>query len=111
MKTRKAKELIIAELEELQERFDLRGWQFGISWQEMDGERVASASMTWPYREATLSFDARALAHHGREAIRRTVLHEMLHVVCSGYQDFHTVEQLEAMVTHLGLIVERSGKE
>ena len=110
MKTSAVKRLIVKDVKTWRDCFDLSGWTIHVEWGPLDGLKVASTVADWGYREATLTFDARGLRGLGRDEIRSVVVHELVHLVCCGYQQHHRMEQLEAMVTNLTTIVDRCWK-
>lgn len=87
----------------------LNEWTLNLVFERHDDGEVASCTAKWEYIEARLSFDAKQMVSRGfdRDAIRRTVLHEMLHCVCNGYERVHEDYLLEEMVSKLTTIVVR----
>jgi hypothetical protein len=112
MTTGEVKRLILRDVKGWRGVFGLDEWTLHLRYDRLDDEMVASCMALWQYREATLTFDLEQIVDRelGRGAIRKTVLHELLHVVCCGYQRHHKREQLEAMVTDLERIVEHCWK-
>jgi hypothetical protein len=113
VKRSKVKRLILKDIQGWRCCFDLDGWRIDVEYDHLDGKRVALCNATWRYMEATITFDVEYLAAlhdcdgQVRADIRKTVVHELLHLVCSGYQEHHTAEQLERMVSTLTAIVDR----
>jgi len=107
VKLSEAKRAIMRDLRGWRGVLDLDGWTIHSKFRHLDAETVASCDASWPYKEATISFDLEALAGCEREDIRKSVLHELVHLVCSGYQRIHTTEQLEYMTTTLTLALLR----
>jgi hypothetical protein len=88
-------------------------WSLALNFEPM-GKRsgkhtVASCTAIWEQKDARLTFDVRRMQRKGldRDEIRRTVLHELLHCVCNGYERFHEAPLLEEMVSALTVVVLR----
>jgi hypothetical protein len=88
----------------------LENWLIHVEWKALGSDGlVASTDCLWSYYEATLHFDVEEMRRlsAGRDTIRAFVLHELVHIICCGYQQFHRPEQLERMVSHLTLALDR----
>jgi len=103
MKPSRAKRIIRRDVEGWRSSLGLSEWTLHLAFERHDDGEVASCTATWEYHEARLSFDAKQMVRRGldRDDIRRTVLHEMLHCVCNGYERWHEDALLEEMVSKL----------
>lgn len=111
MKPSKARRLIRRDVEDWRSCLGLNEWtlylHFGKT--KMTKRTVASCTAIWEQKNARLTFDVKNMLKSGlsRDEIRRTVLHEMLHCVCNGYERWHETALLEEMVSKLTTITMR----
>jgi len=113
MKPPEIKRLILRDIKDWRSMLDLDGWNLMVSWERHDSGMVASCRAEWEYREARLSFDPEQMADRDldREEIRSTVLHELLHCCCNGYERWHEDYMLEEMVSHLTMVLLRCWRQ
>ena len=109
MKPAKVKRLVRRDVQGWRGCLGLGEWQLSIGFERMDAGIVATCQAKWEYHEARLAFDAHQMAARAfdRDELRRTVLHELLHCVCNGYERFHEDALLEELVSKLTCITLR----
>lgn len=113
MKPAKVRKLIRRDVEGWRSCLGLNEWQLYLNFEpitkKLGKHAVASCTAVWEQKDARLTFDVQKMSRKGldRDAIRRTVLHEMLHCVCNGYERFHETPLLEEMVSTLTTITVR----
>lgn len=111
MKESKVKKLILRDIDGWRGCLGLNDWTLGINFEpvKLGKHAVASCTSIWEQKNARLTFDLKKMSKKvlDRDEIRRTVLHEMLHCVCNGYERFHEAPLLEEMVSQLTTIAWR----
>jgi hypothetical protein len=116
VKPARIKRLIRRDVEGWRGCLGLGEWTLALNFEpmpkRMGKHTVASCTAIWEQKNARLTFDVERMAKKqlDRDEIRRTVLHEMLHCVCNGYERFHETPLLEEMVSTLTTITMRCWK-
>lgn len=111
MKPAKVRRLIRRDIDGWRGCLGLNEWSLHLYFgkTKMGKRAVASCTAIWEQKQARLTFDVKKMVKKGfgRDEIRRTVLHEMLHCVCNGYERWHETALLEEMVSKLTTITMR----
>ncbi len=112
MKPAKYKKLIRRDVDGWRGCLGLNEWDIVVAFEsrkKMGKRCVASCLAIWEQKQARLVFDVENMRRRnlGRDEIRRTVLHEMLHCVCNGYERYHETPLLEEMVSTLTCVIVR----
>lgn len=111
MKPAKVRRLVRRDVDGWRSCLGLNEWSLHLCFGKtgMGKRTVASCTAIWEQKDARLTFNVKKMVEKGlnRDEIRRTVLHEMLHCVCNGYERFHETPLLEEMVSKLTTITMR----
>lgn len=109
MKPAKVRRFIRRDIDGWRSCLGLNEWTLNLAFERHDEGTVATCTAKWEYLEARLTFDAKQMARRGytRDLVRRTVLHEMIHCVCGGYERVHEDYLLEEMVSRMTTIIVR----
>lgn len=113
MKRRKVERFIIDETTSWTGCLGLNEWEVYVAFEsctkKLGKYAIASCTAVWEQKQARLTFDSKAMEKKrlNKDEIRATVLHEMLHCVCNGYERCHEDFLLEEMVSTLTCITLR----